>query len=213
MQLWAILPLVALLTSALTGIWALIKNPRNPVNFAFGVWMLFFALWNLGEVGVLTSATASGALFWSKIGYIGVLLLPPSYAYFAFRLVGRKFSAALLLPFVAFSLLLPTDLLIKNIVYGSWEYGQEYGLLYPLFGAAALLLTAYALLVLLKARREVPGASARRRLELLMLPITIPLLAIPSEIFSLLGEFTDIVVRVLSAAMALVIAYALVLKK
>lgn len=211
---WSALPLIALLASSLTGAWALLRNPRNPVNVAFGLWMAFFAIWNLGEIGILTSAGAEAALFWSKAQYIGIFLLPPSYAYFAFRLIGKGFNRALLFsPFVVFSALLPTDLFVRGVVHDSLHYAKTLGALYPLFSISALLLISYALYVLWRARKQVPGSAAKARLTLLMLPPVIPYLAIPAKLFIPSAELAGTAVDMLSALMALVIAYALVLKK
>lgn len=214
---WALPSLLAFVLNVFVGIYVLQRNPAGSVNRAFAVWMAFVALWGIGEFFMRISDNAAGGLFWAKFVYLGVFFIGPAYVDFVFKLIGKKFSSILLyLPFALFLPMLATDLFINGASLQPWGYQMSYGVLFPVFGLALFLpLITYAWYVLWKARNAVQKPLVRKKLNLVLYStiLTISFGGITDVILPILGIYVYTVASLLTAVMALSIAYAFTLKE
>lgn len=224
--LWAITPSLAFLLSTAIGIYVLRRNPRAPANRAFALWMAFYAIWNLGKIGMRSSEDPAGALLWAKFAYLGFLFIAPSFANFALRLVGKRFGPVLLfLPFVLLAATLPTELLISGVQHYAWGYHFGYGMLFPLFGAFSLLTMLFAVSyiflvtrasrLLRNAERDVPDRLARKKFGYVLYPAagTLIYLGVSDIVLPALGLIAFSFSGILTSFMALSIAYAFAIKE
>lgn len=213
---WAFPSLLALALGTAVGAYVLLRNPRGPANRAFAIWMAFYAVWNIGKIGMRSSEDPANALLWAKFAYLGLLFIAPAFAHFAFRLVERKFNAAYLyFPFAALLAILPTGLFISGVHYQAWGYHFYYGALFPLFGLAFFPLVAYASALLWNARNAVKKPLVRERLELVIYPAIAALsyLGASEILLPMLGIYSYPLSGLLTALLALSTAYAFLLKK
>lgn len=213
---WAVIPLFAFVSNSLIGLYVLQRNPANPVNRAFAIWMAFFALWNLGDFGLRIADEAPEALFWGKFLYLGYFFMAPAFTSFVLKLLGKKFNTALLyIQFLPFLLLLPTGLMVAGVNRFFWGYQVEFGALYPAFGALFLAWPLYALYLLWRARGAVKKPIVRKKLDLVIFPTIVAyffggLVSVSLPI--VFGIYPYPLGHFLTALMALSIAYAFTLK-
>lgn len=213
---WALLPLAALVSTSTLGLYLLCRDRRSRVKRAFLHLMAFLALWDIGELMMRTVYDPESALFWAKFIYLGGLFVAPAYASFVFRLAEKKFNAALLyLSFAMFLVSLPTDLFIRGVTPQFWGYSVDYGVLFPLFGAALLLTLLYAWGILWRARSEVEDLLARKKLGIMLYFSIAPISfgGITDIVFPALGIHVIALASPMIAATTLAIAYAFQLKK
>lgn len=216
LTVWALPSLIALLLNSALGIYVLRRNPGNPVNRAFAAFAGFLALWDFGEFGLRIAADAATALLWARIEFLGILFISPAFAYFVFRLLEKRISAALLYaPFALFLLALPTDLFIKDVALRPWGYGHYYGILFVPFGALLSAVGSYALYLLWKARGAVKNPLTRRKLDLMLYPAIIAQSfgGITDILLPILGIYPYATTSLLTVFMALGIAYAFTVKE
>lgn len=92
---WWVLPqtVFAVLILAL-GVFAYSQNTRAPVNRSFLYLTLAEALWLAGFGLAYLSSNATAALFWFRLGYIGVLFIPAMAYRFSVRYTGADWQRA-----------------------------------------------------------------------------------------------------------------------
>lgn len=213
--LWALPSLAALLLNTGIGAYVLKRNPGSTVNRTFAIWMAFFALWDLGELGLRTAGDATRALFWAEFLYFGVFFVAPSFAYFVFKLLEKRVNAALLyLPFILLFITLPTGLFIDGVELRPWGYGLHYGIIFPVFGVLFMSLVAYSWYQLWKARSAVKTHLTRKKLNLMLYPtiVAITFGGVTDILLPMLGIYTYTLASLLTASVALGIGYAFLMK-
>ncbi len=80
------------------GVFVFLQNKKSPINLSYFLVCFNGFLWLFAEAIVMSSKTAEVALFWARMVYIGVGLLPPSMYFFSVawlkQLQKRKYAIA-----------------------------------------------------------------------------------------------------------------------
>ncbi len=164
-NLYSALPLTACITSAVLALYLIKKNPGGTTNRIFSLMLLIIAVWQFGEYMMAAAPTPESALIWAKLGYAGLVFMPPMYIHFAlaysnedgiskiFR--GRRYllPALYLIPGAIFLGFLYTDKLIQGVGAHSWGFDVICGPVFPFLsvnflsyvfgGAAVLFISSY----------------------------------------------------------------------
>ncbi|MCG6892586.1 MAG: hypothetical protein LJE65_03185 [Desulfobacteraceae bacterium] len=117
-------------------------------------------------------SSASTAFWISRIDHVFLVYLPALYLHFFHEYLDIRPAFPLVPAAYAFSLILmafvPTPLYLSGMHRHAFGWYAQGGPLYPLFGAAALAATLYAVLLLMTALRAESSGVTRRRLWLVL---------------------------------------------
>lgn len=69
-----------------------VKNPADKVNKAFALETAFIGIWTLFPFVTNSAPSPDDALYLARLTYIGAILVPPSFLYFVYHLIGRSYS-------------------------------------------------------------------------------------------------------------------------
>jgi len=153
--------LLPLLTSYLLlalFVFVISKNFRSLVNISFSLIVICAASWLYSYSKAYQSLEIQSALFWFKLGYLGIIFLPITYFQFTTILLKIKSMRWLiflnyLVGFVLCALVLKTNLLINGLYNYSWGFYPKAGKIHPYFlifflgmGTASVSQIAYQLL-------------------------------------------------------------------
>ena len=124
---------IAIITNILLGLFVYFRNPKKSTNIFFALMAFSIALWNAGDILIISSKDYLTALFWDRFSYVGALLFPTFSIHFVISI-------------------------IKDVIYKNWKR-----VLVVTYGSAAVLLcfifTPFIIKdVALKPFREVPGS-------------------------------------------------------
>jgi diguanylate cyclase (GGDEF)-like protein/PAS domain S-box-containing protein len=163
---WFALPLaLTALCSLAVGISILRREWRSRVGAALFLVTTTISVWFGASAFAYCSANAGTAVFWTRIEYMAVPVLPAAiYLYIAvgLRIYHRqKFLIwTLFVTAVAFTgFVHMTDLLVSGVVKHWWGYYPVYGLAGPFFVGYFVLLIALGTLQLRGRLREIPKGS------------------------------------------------------
>ena len=173
------------LTSVLTsfvavffGFFVYLSGKRNPINRMWAIFSAAFAFWSF-NYGLLTSSgDRAMALLWSRLGHIGVILIPITYCHFTLRFLGREragasrkvlragyFLSAVFMAINIGDLLFGTGLFIEDVrPITSFAYYTKVGRVYPPFFLMFLALILYSTLELIRGWK---GSIGLRRNQIL----------------------------------------------
>ncbi|MFH1783498.1 MAG: HD domain-containing phosphohydrolase [bacterium] len=74
-------------SSFFLGAYVFFKNPKILTNIMWGLLTLSITVWAIGLAQLIASADTSQALFWDRIRYVGMILVPLFYLHFIFGLL------------------------------------------------------------------------------------------------------------------------------
>jgi len=172
-----------LLTSLLNLFLALLvflRNPKNPINTSFSLFILNATLWPIFLLLFKISSETSTVLIWAKFIYLPGILLPPTFLYFTYALIKKKtpsglrsviyFSPVLFffltlafgINFVANVIILPD---VTEIVLGPIYY------LWLFYYASYLSLAAYQILIKSKDAKGIEKVQLRYILLGIIIPV------------------------------------------
>jgi diguanylate cyclase (GGDEF)-like protein/PAS domain S-box-containing protein len=161
---WSGPPLVTALAMLVLGGSVAYRERGTRVSLLVGALAASVAVW-LSSFAVMYSATDAGvALFWARVGHIGVALIPCTVYHFSVVLLNRadevrRNVAALWLASIAFALLASfTSLIVPRVESHAWGF-------YPRYGWEGVALVAYVVVVgaatIVDAARELRRVNAR----------------------------------------------------
>jgi PAS domain-containing protein len=85
---YAVPPLVTGLAMLVLGVGVLVRERYSRVAVACFVMAIIQSVWLLAYVGVSSSATADVALWWARVAYVAITLIPAGILYFAVVCLG-----------------------------------------------------------------------------------------------------------------------------
>lgn len=206
------------------------QRVRHPIVTAYLVLMFIITAIYAGEIFHISADALDVGLFWLRMQWIGVALLPSAFLLFADALlrttgsvsaqrrglvnVGHGVGAILLL-MAAF-----TDWIMARPVEVSWGMHFAPGPLYPLFALYLMGTMGWGLFLLLRARQRLLAPPAQRRMRRLFwvlipcivaglpyLMVTYLLDVLPPGLLSLIPIIAHAGVSVLGVIMTYIVAY------
>ncbi len=116
----------------------IIKNSKSPVNISFSLVCLSAAVWCLNYSIAYKTVDAGTALFWFKLGYVGVIFISITYFHFAmcFLKLKRMYEYSILNYLIGGLLviiLLNSNILIDGLNIFSWGRYPRAGKAHPMF--------------------------------------------------------------------------------
>ncbi|MCM8832013.1 MAG: ATP-binding protein [Candidatus Omnitrophica bacterium] len=119
-------------------IFVFVRNRKSTVNRSFSVLGLTIFVWLLFSLFASNASTEANSLFWYKISYIGVILIPCTFSYFIASIIGRKNKLLPILRWLYASffilLLWLSNLLIEGLHKYSWGlYPRASLVFHPIF--------------------------------------------------------------------------------
>lgn len=164
-----LVPLFAALASCGLGVFVYSQDRHNDIHRVFGLMSATLCFWNLDIFSLQYASAASDALNWSRLGRVGMLLMPPTFLHFAIVFSSspsRRFFAFLVAGYAIASFLIVAnslDLLVLEVQRYTWGFYPRPRPLYAIH--SALFVTNALLAFLLLSRRYRSSASARWRLQ------------------------------------------------
>lgn len=142
---------------------------RNRTNFIWGIFCLTVFVWGFGVYGIGRALNASQALWYWRLAYVGVILIPPLFAHFVRVFLDRRadliviYSYVLAGTYIAFDL--TTNLFIRSthLMFGRLHYLSPTNL-YTSFVCFFVVLTMHSHYLLWQAYKQGEG---RRRQQIL----------------------------------------------
>jgi len=130
---YAIPPAVTTAAMLLLGAWVLVRERFSPVSRLFGLTIATIAVWLFAFSWMYCATDPRTALWWAKVAYLGVPLIPSSIYHFTVTVlrIGSRRRMAVRLSWSAsvfFSVaILSTDTLIHDVFRYWWGYYPQYG--------------------------------------------------------------------------------------
>ncbi len=185
-NLFSLFPFLSALIIIFLSILVYKKRSRSPINQAFSLFTFFSSIWLFNYAISYTTITEQQALFWLKIGYTGVILIPVGFYHFIYAFLNLKsriykiyliFAYGMSLIFIY--LLWGTNYFVNGVYKFFWGYYPSAGSLHP-FYMGFLFLTVSPCFVLLfmswlKERKE--PLFQKLRLQYIFLAYVIAFLA------------------------------------
>lgn len=180
--------LTSILTSFLAvffGCFVFLHDRRNPVNRMWAIFSLAFAWWSF-NYGLLTSShDREMALLWSRLGHLGVICLPVTFAHFVLRFLGRNvggirkltlvagyITTMLIMAVNAGDVAFGTGLFIQDVrPIAGFEFTTEVGSLYAPFFVMFVGFIGYSVAELLVAYRRSVGLRRNQVMYVLLASI------------------------------------------
>jgi len=165
LSFYSIFPFLTSLFLLFLSFFVYARQSSSPVNRAFSRYIFFTFIWLFFYAISYSTLTEQQAFFWLKIGYIGVILMPPTFYHFTLALLNLKtkshqrilaflYAVSLLFIFTLFE----TDFLVSGLYKYFWGYYPKGGSLHPAYLAIVIFTVSFCDLLLfiswLKIRRE-----------------------------------------------------------
>lgn len=135
---YSIFPLLSSLFVLFLGVFVFVNKYHSIVNRAFIRLLFFLFTWLLSYGISYITTTEQQALFWLKIGYIGVILIPVSFYHVTYAFLDLRSHKKILIFLYSISLLFiyllySTDYLINGVYKYFWGYYPKAGFLHPFY--------------------------------------------------------------------------------
>ncbi len=156
---------VTFLLFLVLAIFLVTKNIRSSTNISFSLVCVSASIWSLNYSIAYRSVDTDVALFWFKIGYVGVMFIAITYFHFAivflrlknmFKYVSLNYIAGIFLT----GLLLNSNMLISGLNVFSWGRYPKAGSLHPIFllyfFALVNIATIQLAVAFIKKRKTIP---------------------------------------------------------
>jgi len=185
MTLHRLLPLLALVLNLVLLGSALAPDRRSARSRVFACFVAALAIWNLGVLGLRSTASPETALLWERFLHIGVIALPALFYHYVVVFLDRRPDGMLVAGYVIgamFWLASVTPAFFDGVTPTVWGFMPVAGPVYPLF---FLYFNAYliaGLHRLLRARRSMTSSFMRNR----------TLLVVAGVVVSLVGGILDL---------------------
>ena len=175
MNPYAIPSLITLIVGLMMGGYVLHKDPKSTINRSFTLMLSAGMVTVFGHFMLVSAPNPETALFWSRFTWAGLVFLPPLFIIFFSTLHERgtiftKNKAAafsLFFPSFVSTLLILSDLFIKDVEMQFWGYFEITKPIATLFGGWAAILVFLGFGVLISAYR-VASALGRKQISLVM---------------------------------------------
>ena len=136
MNPYAVPPLITAFIILSIGLFVLHKNHRSKTNRTFAFFCFSLTWWLLSYSGVYLSKDEAHALFWGRIGFIGIIFIPILAYHFVISFLNlerKKVLKWLYLASLPSLLLSHSQYIYKGVKLHFWGYYPEAGSLYILF--------------------------------------------------------------------------------
>jgi len=182
MNLFAFLSILLSISSSLMGVITLLRSKKNRIGITFSLFAFAVALWGLGGYKSSTTNLEEVALFWWRIAYIPVIMIPVFYYHFILSIarVNRRICNYILIAAYLLGVLyIALNLYAKDLFLGEFKFlfNQFYwhdwfirkNILYLIFYISFYwFLLSYAFFILIKEFRYSSGLS-RNQLKYVIL--------------------------------------------
>ena len=137
---FAIPPILSSLAITYIGLRVALKNPQSKVYGSLFYFCLSLSLWLYGYSAMYLSSHPESALFFARLGFIGVAFIPMTHFYFNVKflnLTDKKFQLGIFLAFsLIFALLGFSSLIYQEVLKFYWGF-------YPIAGSCHILFLVY----------------------------------------------------------------------
>ena len=137
MSFYAFLPLASGISALGLGIFVFFSNKQAILNRLFFLFTFCVSIWLLGTFLMFISLTDEQRIFWDRIGYLGVVLIPITLYHFGIVFTDRKTQKALLYAGYALSALFlltsQTNLFVDGLYSYEWGYHTQARSFHSLF--------------------------------------------------------------------------------
>lgn len=90
MNIFSISSLIAFVTCVILATFVYFKNPRSNINKSFAILTFLIGIWTLFSVVTALAKTDIEAIFFARLVYIAAVLVPPTFLFFVFSLIGTS---------------------------------------------------------------------------------------------------------------------------
>jgi signal transduction histidine kinase len=178
MNIYILIPFLSALFTLVLGFLVFFKNPNNNLNRIFFVFSSMVTVW-LGASAILlpNCGNEADAIFWDKIVYFGVILIPPTCLHFSVLFTKTKKQKKL----VVFSYLLallflivnPTDYFTHGLTYYPWGCHTKAGPFHHLFILSFAFFISFVFRNLFHAYKSSRGMEKSQTLYIIFAFITL----------------------------------------
>ena len=78
---------IAIIINILLGLLVYFKNPKRVINISFALMTFSIALWNAGDILIISSKNYLTALFFDRFSYVGALFFPVFSIHFVISII------------------------------------------------------------------------------------------------------------------------------
>jgi hypothetical protein len=219
MSIYAVIPIGALILNSILVIYILYKNPKKIESSLFTLILIFFMLWDIGEIIMRTSNDVSIATIGSKMFLTGGFLSAPVFLVFTLYFPKKNrysqnkliIGLIIILSTVVMSLCWFTDLVIVTVVRFPWGFSPSYGNFFPLAAILHPTFTFAGLTVLGITYKNTEIKAVRNRAKYVIMGTMVAIIfGSPSNVIApLIGISTVELASAFTVGMGALIAYAI----
>ncbi len=160
-SIYSILPLLTSISLFLFGLFVLSRNVKSSINNTFAFLCFSTSLWSFGYSLMYASITDQQAIFWARIGYLGVIYIPISLYHFTVTFLKIKSHRIFINFLYLFSLIWiaisQSNYFIIGINKFFWGNYPKVGFLYPYWVGIYVILFLISVYLLLDGYRDQSG--------------------------------------------------------
>ncbi|MFC6975566.1 histidine kinase N-terminal 7TM domain-containing protein [Halomicroarcula sp. GCM10025709] len=126
-RLWGLYPVVFLLTAVFSVTVAAVAIRHRPKREAvsLAVLMLGVGIWSAADALRLGAPTASEILFWNRVAYVGIVMIPPAFVTFVLAATNReRWLRRRTVVLLAGISVLALAVVLTNQWHGLWRAGE-----------------------------------------------------------------------------------------
>jgi hypothetical protein len=219
MSIYAVIPIVALILNIILVIYILYKNAKKIESTLFAFILIFFILWDIGEIMMRVSNNINVATIGSRLFLSGGFLSAPVYLVFTLyfpkknRLAKSKIlmGVVIVLSTVIMSLCWFTGLIIQTVEPFPWGFSPSYGSFFPMAALLHLCFTVAGIVVLGITYKNTKVKTVRNRAKFVIIGTIVPIIfGSPSNvIYPLIGISSVELASAFTVGMGGFIAYAI----
>ncbi|MFH1709482.1 MAG: ATP-binding protein [bacterium] len=190
-----LVPFNVILAAVALGFYILFLNIKNEINRSFFALSLCLALWMYAALNFAYSTSLLDAIYWGKLAFVGPILIPSIFYFFTSvfprkikKLSSYQMGLMFILPLAALAVL-PTDLILKGVVFTDGYPSPVFGMGYNLIIAYFLAYVGYGVANMIGKYNAFVGAEKMQsRYLLLGVSLSAVFASITSIVLPWIGE-------------------------
>ena len=215
MNVYSVLPLIALFSNLFLCFYILYINPKKRLNQIYSFITISLSVWSIAHFYLFNASSLIEANFWNNIGTTGAVFTAIFMFHFSLVFTKAKMSSLkwLILSFLyiisaGFTFLeFNTNLLTKNMTSTYWGYNETPGNLYILLSMYIIFLVTFSIIFCYRFLSKCTDKNKRNQTKFIMIGFMFPLVGgiITQVFFPLLGINFPPLTTILSTATVITI--------
>ena len=151
MHFFAITSILVMISNLSMAIWVYLKGRTKGLNVLWARFLLPASIWGFGGYKYTTTLDKAKVLFWTRIAYVGIILIPVMFCHFVFTFLNIKRKKTLIVSYLLAIFFIIVNFISKELflgepgfIFSSFYWVTSPGLIWYLFFLYFVGLIAYS---------------------------------------------------------------------